>query len=634
MPINISTTEYANNSLKNPNSGMYVSGGNSGGQIKVSINANSFKSGDTISGEVVAIDGKNVTLKLSDGQQVNARLDGNTNLMLGKILSFEVNSADDGKSILLRPLYSNLNGNSTVTAALRAASMPLTEGNISMTQTMLEEGMNINRDALNDMARTVNSVPDANPSTVVLMDKMGLPINELTVSQFENYRNFEHQIIDDVNGMTDGITTVISEMANENIGENIGQISDFLSVIDIAMVVTDEEVIQDTLAYSQSMDAGINEADQSKEDMQQNGTAALVSDSPDLHAINKDSQEVLSNNAQDLNNTLDINNNQGSQVSSTRVKSIFGDSLFSNITDKLKNLLPVNSESQSIPKSDTVAGSDRYNAINLINETADLTGKSISYTADNAEIADVIKQIVDYAKSTVQNGNDSSQLFSKLANIFDNQEIKNILSDAIKDQLTIKPEKIAKEGEVEELYNRIVKVSQKIADITGESNSPGMGKIFESAQNLNNNVNFMNEVNQFVNYVQLPLKMYQENAHGDLYVYSNKKNLQNGDGNLTALLHLDMEHLGPMDVFISMKDFVNVTTNFKLSSEELLDFIADNIDLLNERLTAKGYNMSSSVTLTDKFVGKDTPISEEFLKDSPKEDSIKNVTYVQFDVRA
>ena len=40
---------------------------------------------------------------------------------------------------------------------------------------------------------------------------------------------------------------------------------------------------------------------------------------------------------------------------------------------------------------------------------------------------------------------------------------------------------------------------------------------------------------------------------GELYVYTNKKNLADNDGNVSAFLHLDMDHLGPVDVYVAMQ---------------------------------------------------------------------------------
>ena len=46
--------------------------------------------------------------------------------------------------------------------------------------------------------------------------------------------------------------------------------------------------------------------------------------------------------------------------------------------------------------------------------------------------------------------------------------------------------------------------------------------------------------------------MNEKNASGQLYVYTNKKSMSNPDKELSAFLHLDLEHLGGTDVSIKM----------------------------------------------------------------------------------
>ena len=114
---------------------------------------------------------------------------------------------------------------------------------------------------------------------------------------------------------------------------------------------------------------------------------------------------------------------------------------------------------------------------------------------------------------------------------------------------------------------------------------------------LRQNVDFMNQLNNVMTYMQLPLKMNENKAHGDLYVYTNKKNLSKKDGNVSALLHLDMQHLGTMDIHVQMTNGENVKTHFILQKEEMLDFIEPHLPELDEALLKRGYKMHSDVSL-------------------------------------
>ena len=66
---------------------------------------------------------------------------------------------------------------------------------------------------------------------------------------------------------------------------------------------------------------------------------------------------------------------------------------------------------------------------------------------------------------------------------------------------------------------------------------------------IRQNVDYMNQLNQLYSYVQLPMKLTTQNAHSELYVMTRKKRLGEKGGAFTALLHLDMEVLGSMDIY-------------------------------------------------------------------------------------
>ena len=116
---------------------------------------------------------------------------------------------------------------------------------------------------------------------------------------------------------------------------------------------------------------------------------------------------------------------------------------------------------------------------------------------------------------------------------------------------------------------------------------------------MSQNVDFLQQLNQMYSYVQLPLRLQQRDAHGDLYVYTNKKNLANKEGNVSALLHLDMEHLGPVDVYVAMQSN-KVNTKFYLRDDDMIDFLAAHMDILTDRLRKRGYECSYAMTTREE----------------------------------
>ena len=94
-------------------------------------------------------------------------------------------------------------------------------------------------------------------------------------------------------------------------------------------------------------------------------------------------------------------------------------------------------------------------------------------------------------------------------------------------------------------------------------------------------------------------------------------------------MHLDMQHLGPLDVYVKLKD-MNVSTQFTLADEATLDFIAAHMDLLTQRLEAKGYRMDSQVKVADTPTDESNVIHR--IRGIEEEDML--VSYTSFDVRA
>ena len=157
-----------------------------------------------------------------------------------------------------------------------------------------------------------------------------------------------------------------------------------------------------------------------------------------------------------------------------------------------------------------------------------------------------------------------------------------------------------------------------------------MGKkgeqISQSVNMAKGNLEFMNQINQLYTYVQIPLQLSNQKAHSDLYVFTNKKNLKEKEGDLTALLHLEMEKLGHVDVFLKLRDN-NLETKFTLEDEKTIDLFANNIEKLNKRLNDKGYNCKIEFDTS----AKDVNFVDDFLA-SGKSAGVPMQRY-SFDVR-
>ena len=638
MPINIATSNYINTTTGNTGSGQTVSisGANiSVDGVSVSVKGLDLKTGQTISGQVIEVDGKDIKLLLSNNQTINAKLEGNINALLGQTLSFEVKNTEDGLTSL-RPLYTNLNNSMNVTNALSSAGLPVTDNYSRMVSAMMDENMPINKQAIHDMSKQINSFKDANPETVVRLTKLGLSVNELTINQFENYKGLERQIIGNVDTIADGFAKMISDSLSQAVKDN--NITDISSKINNFLTETAEGNVKNKNLLSTFLDSITG---QNKDSMQLKADLALVDNEAltgekikaDIFDTTKAILELI--NPKDSSDTV-ISNEMKAFVAefSNEMKTITAE--FS------KEFMEVLNENSGETNSDgnVTKALGRESILNELNKEIlnNQENKSdvIKFFNVNTDKEITGESVLKLSTDLLNILNKDKNLFpddvkTKLLKLLSSEEFSGLIKDNLSKQMLLKPEEAATSKNIEDLYSKIINNTDKALSVLESLNSKN-AEIAEAANNIKENVQFMNELNHAVTYVQLPLLMNNKSAHGDLYVYTNKRSLKNNDGNISALLHLDMDNLGPMDIYVSLVNKTKLSTHFYLQDDETIDFIEKHIDYLNKRLSDKGYDLSMNVSVKNK-PKEATDITEEFFKDDPKTQGSVAVK-VSFDVRA
>jgi hypothetical protein len=223
-----------------------------------------------------------------------------------------------------------------------------------------------------------------------------------------------------------------------------------------------------------------------------------------------------------------------------------------------------------------------------------------------------------------EKGTGQTQL-TGLAELLQRPQMQDAIRGQMFEQWLMTPEDVADKQKVSDFYAKVNEQSGKLAETL--KSIPGADQnLMNQVSNVHQNIDFMNQLNQTMSYVQLPLKLAGDNAHGDLYVYTNKKNLADNDGNVSAFLHLDMDHLGPVDVYVAMQQ-QKVSTQFYLRDDDMLSFIHDHIGMLNERLEQKGYQMNAQFSVKEKPGN----VMEEIVEDH--RENVRIGTF-SFDMRA
>lgn len=550
----------------------------------------SLQTGNVFEGTVTDISDGQVLLTLANGEKISARLEGQVQLRLNQAMFFEVKS-NTQTQIAIKPYLNGDSSNPTLLKALMQAGMGVTADNLEMVRTMMEEQLPIDKNSLNQMMRQLAMFPKAEPSVIAQMNKLGIPVTEANVQQFSNYKADTAAIMKELENVLEQLPKAI---AGE--GDTAGQMAaKNMQLMDILFGGETIEQSQDAGAKAQELLA--KTAD---------GSVTIKSGEQQAADIAKELQQILST-AED-----------GMQQTSAAGEGI-------QQADAAKQ-----AEGRQMPAATQgslgeILGKEGAASLEQQLKALETDGKQVLFDKNGN---------LNTGMSAEEFLKNLNQLFKEnefpqkeaLFKLFSGKEYQTIFKKAVENQWYLEPQETGSKETVEKLYNRLQTQMNRLDEFIKQAGS-GTEGLQKAVADVRGNIEFMNQINQIYNFVQLPLKMNGQNVNSELYVYTNKKNPRDMDGELSAFLHLDMDHLGSTDISVKMKGTA-VKTNFYMADDASYELILAHAEELAERLENKGYQCQIEV----KSEEKDMDFVEDFLKhDMP---SAGKVYRYSFDVRA
>ena len=540
------------------------------GVEKLVSSLNEMSKGMIFEGTVSSVRGNQVKLALSNGQQILARLAGKFSFEQGQSVFFQVKN-NDGGTIEIKPYTVDGEGvNLTLMDALKAAGLPVDGTNLSMVNKMMEEQMPIDKTSLNQMYQLVQDNKGINVTTLVELKRLGIEINQVNAAQFENYAN-------DKQAITIAMDSLIEELPNALSAEDLSMYKLVSQARDILNIVTDG-LPEDAFISNEDADMSQYEAI-----MRDNQSAPVVKKHFNIAEL-FESLNSVSGESQDIQTTQKINNSsvidniflQGNEAKSNTIGFILSDKQIEELNEQVRKLLP------------------------------DLQENNISLYSEDSSVVGILNDIKSMLENTPANA-------GTLRHLFSGEAFKLMLKETLEQQWMIKPGDLEKNPKkIDGLYDKIEKQIINMENILKTSGVVNP-KAEALADNIRGNIEFMNQINEAYTYMQVPLRMNEGNASGQLYVYTNKKSISDPDKELSAFLHLDLEYLGGTDVSIKMLHR-KVTTNFYLDSDESYAMVKQFLPVLEKRLQDKGYNCELTVNSDSKqmnfvagFLKKDLP---------------------------
>ena len=560
--------------------------------------------GNIFEGTVNAIKGNQVILGLSSGTELAARIEANMQLVQGQSMFFQVKS-NDGNTIAIRPYTVDGNGaNLTLLNALKAANLPIADKYLTMVNTMMQEQMPIDKGSMNQMARILMNHPEMNVQTLVQMKKLNLPITTEMVSQFENY-------MDDKSAVHNALDRFVTELPTTMSSGNLSL--EQMKTLDSQLLL----ILTEGTTLTQ-------EAEQSNAQVQSqptvDGQKGPEGQSAVQSQVNTEGQSVVQSQA----------NIEGQPAVQTQVNTEGQVQAQANVegqttaTTDSQGMVVIQDETEVQASSNNLEVAAGQNAQTeqsvsqkVTNFIRTLFGE-IGIT-ENDSPAGILQKLATHISAGENISKEALQI------LFSNKDVQTLMKQVLEQQLLLEPKDIKDGEKLKKLYDTLDGKSQSINALlqsAGLQDTP----LAQTVQEIHANVEFMNQINEAYTFAQIPLKMSNQNASGQLYVYTSKRNLEDPERDLTAFLHLDLEHLGATDVSVRMHKR-EVSTKFYMDSDASYDLVKAYMPQLEEKLRAKGYNCKIEIENEGRHVN----FVEDFLKkDAPSTGMLHRYS---FDVR-
>ena len=600
-------TDIMNQYNRNLANGTEISSGTQG--IKQIVSSlQEMAVGNVFEGSINQMDNGIVTLGLPDGKMIQAKLDSGVSVREGESMFFQVRS-NNGAQIAIRPFSNGITTNPTLLHALEAANIQANGKMITMVNTMMEQSMSIDKQSLLHMAKLVMGNDQMDITSIVQMAKLGIPVTEEMAAQFENYKSDQYAIIDQLESVMELLPEKLaggSLNPKELLDFNQQMMKIFLGNGDLPAA---EQSVQNTENVAQQTEDGkvlvldSGGSQQSAEGLKQ---AALDALEIPIQTVTADGKEaVLQENVLQEDNPVYVKPGETDVVQQAKAHQAALDS---------ENQIPAQTAESGKSSPDMIknllSDAQMQQLSKQLKQVPELSQNPVLFSEGALSEDITSKELLQFLEQAFSSDNPFSR--QALGSLVSSKAYRALVRNVMEKQWLLKPEELTTEHKVEELYERLDRQLGQMEKVLKEFGQ-NTQQLTNTAANVRENIQFMNQLNQTYAYVQIPLKLAGQNAHSDLYVYTDKRKARQKDGELTAFLHLDLDHLGSTDVSIKLHQ-KKVTTNFYIKDDVSYQLLMDHLDELERRLNEKGYhakihveNQEEKVNFVEDLLKQGTP---------------------------
>lgn len=563
----------------------------------------SLKADSLVRGEVIDLRPNQVLVRLENGAQLSARLEGSIALYIGQKADFFVSQTTDSL-ITLKLAPSSSTKDPVMDKILQSANLQKNERTVAIVNELLAHQQPVTGTNIRHFLMLSSKYPDLPVRDLILMELHQIPVSDETAARFAEYRADSHRLL--AQGTT--LFNILSE-----------QIASLPNAAEQTAFIKELQSLLFPLASAEESPGTIQTPEQAAST--QNATSA----------------EAPGSSTQLLPSAADGNPPAGSPIGSESFTT--------------PGTLP---EAGALPEAGTAAGTETASlhsvptdssAQSVFTESPAASGSSPSLPSEtpassgSANLADGIDYETQNANPALQQqATDTTPekptamhpTFHAASSLLPESpsELLADLKQKFLNSFLLSPKEIAEDGKVADYYNRLNEQLAGLEQLAAKlSKSTGGDTAQTPTKQLRSNLSFMDMVNQVFPYVQLPLQLKEHPAHGELYVYERKRSLSDS-GSLSALLHLELDALGTTDIFVTLTAS-NVAARFYLADEAAKCLISSELPALHEALERQGYSVQTEVALRE-----DHPEDDSLLEQFLEEHSPSELHRYTFDIRA
>ena len=583
---------------------------------------NSLEPGSYLYGQVQSSSEDGAVLLLENGQRLLAKLTEGVALTPGQNVTFQVERNQDG-IVYMKPLFAEAALEMTAGKALKQAGFMNTPKNLEIVKELLELNMPVDRNTIRSMLQKSVTSPEVPIKQLALLEKLGIPVTKENIEQLKQYQASEHQIGKQMDSLMKELGEATRQLLAEGKTEEAAELNQ--KVLDFLYEELAEQGQNAEVSGAKLPNAEAAKGEFSVEILtgeQLSGEGANLAEEQPLGEGRNLIGELPSGEGKNLIGELPPDEGKspaGGQVPNEG-KGLVGEPFLGEtavgervVMETEGNLsgtgrMIENPESPELPGTALEAERWAGNPEEVLPEIR------------NNGTVDIKEQMFELKNLLAQTENPE-----ELKRLLGSAKFQNILEKGMKEAWQIKPSEFTGKDSISKSYAKVEEQTRLLGELLRESGAESESSL-KTITNVQQNLEFMQDLNQVFPYIQLPLQMAGESAHGDLYVFKDKKKQHEEGEPFTAFLHLNMEHLGDVDVYLSLKA-QSVSTDITLEKEEVLDLFEAHMDELIGRLEGKGYQVNTSLKISEK--------KPDFVEDIlAKQAGNSTVNRYSFDVKA